>query len=73
MGLDILILKPLAALFLSIGGIDLFKRLFPALRFGLEVLDLIVSICMVAAAYFIILILFGAWKFLRLSLKKGSK
>lgn len=73
MGLDILILKPLAALFLSIGGIDLFKRLFPALRFGLEVLDLIVSICMVAAAYFIILILFGTWKFLRLSLKKGSK
>lgn len=73
MGLDILILKPLTALFLSIGGIDLFKRLFPALRFGLEVLDLIVSICMVAAAYFIILILFGTWKFLRLSLKKGSK
>ncbi len=70
LGLDVLILKPLAALFLSIGGTDLLKRLFPALCLGLEVLDLIVSICMVAVAYFIILLLFGVWKFLNFSLKK---
>lgn len=65
-GLDILVLKPLAALFLSIGGIDLIKHLFPALRFGMELFSLIVSICMAAVVYFLILLLFGVWKFLKL-------
>ena len=68
-GLDVLVLKPLAALFLSIGGIDLLKRLFPILRLGLELLDLLLSICMVAGAYFIILMLFGVWKFLKFSFR----
>lgn len=63
LGLDDLVLKPLAALFLSIGGVDLLKRFFPALHLSLEILNLALSICMVAAAYFILLILFGAWKF----------
>lgn len=62
MGLDVLILKPLAALFLSIGGIDLLKRIFPFFHLGLEVLELIISIGMVAAVYFTILLVFGVWK-----------
>lgn len=70
MGLDVFVLKPLAALFLSIGGIDLIKRLFPALRFGAELLNLIVSICLAALVYFVILILFGVWKFLKLPKKR---
>lgn len=69
LGLDILILKPLAALFLSIGGIDLLKHLIPALHLGGEILSLIISICMVAGAYALLLILFGAWKFMNLIIK----
>jgi len=63
LGLDVLVLKPLAALFLSIGGIDLLKRVFPFFHTGLEILELIISIGMVTAAYFIILLMFGVWKF----------
>ncbi len=62
LGLDSLVLKPLAALFLSIGGIDLLKHVFPAIHFGLEVLNLLISICIVAAAYFALLLMFGVWK-----------
>lgn len=69
LGLDILVLKPLAALFLSIGGIDLLKHLIPALHLGGEILSLIISICMVAGAYFLLLILFGAWKLINLIIK----
>ncbi|MBS6397700.1 MAG: polysaccharide biosynthesis protein [Clostridiales bacterium] len=70
LGLDILVLKPLAALILSIGGISLLKHLFPVLNLGLQILNLTISICMVAAAYFILLILFGAWKLTGLQSKK---
>lgn len=66
LGLDTLVLKPLAALFLSIGGIDLLKRIFPLFHLGLEILELIISIGMVAAAYFMILFFFGVWKFFRI-------
>lgn len=65
-GLDTMILKPLAALFLSIGGVDLLKHVFPALHLGLEILNLVFSICMVAAAYFLLLIFFGVWKLFKL-------
>jgi len=68
-GLDILVLKPLIALFLSIGGLEVMKHLFPILKFGTEILNLIASICMVAASYFALLILMGTWKFLKLSKK----
>lgn len=70
LGLDVLVLKPLAALFLSIGGIDLLKRIFPVFHLGLEILELIVSLCMVTAVYFIILFLFGVWKFIGFSPKR---
>lgn len=73
LGLDALVLKPLAALFISIGGIDLLKHIFPALHLGLELLNLIVSICMAAAAYFLLLILFGTWKFAHLPFKKHGR
>lgn len=73
LGLDILVLKPLAALFLSIGGIDLIKRLFPAFHLGLEVLNLLLGICMVTAAYFMILFMFGVWRFLRFPAKMKKK
>lgn len=66
LGLDTLVLKPLAAIILSVGGVELLRRICPALHLGLEILDLILSICMVAAGYFLLLFLFGAWKLLRL-------
>lgn len=72
LGLDVLVLKPLAALFLSIGGIDLVKRIFPFFHLGLEVLELIVSIGIVAATYFIILLTFGVWKFFRFSFRRKT-
>lgn len=65
-GLDILIIKPLIALFLSIGGIDLLKRVIPALHIGVEILDLIVNICMVVGGYLVILVIFGVWKTLKM-------
>lgn len=64
-GLDILIIKPLIALFLSIGGIDLLKRIIPALHMGMEILDLVVSICMVVVGYLVVLAGFGVWKSIR--------
>lgn len=64
-GLDVLVLKPLAALFLSIGGTDLLKHLFPFLHLGLEFLNLLLNICIVAVVYFMILFLFGVWRFLK--------
>ncbi len=67
LGLDILIIKPLAALFLSIGGIDLLKHLMPALRTGGEILSLLICICMVAAVYLLILTTFGVWKVIQFS------
>ncbi|MFG6330559.1 MAG: oligosaccharide flippase family protein [Lachnospiraceae bacterium] len=70
LGLDDLVLKPLAALFLSIGGIDLLKRILPFIRLGAEVLELIVSIGMAAAAYFILLFFFGVWKFSEFARRK---
>lgn len=73
LGLDTLVLKPLAALFISIGGADLFKHFFPALHFGLEILSLAANICMAAAAYFLLLILFGVWKFVCLPLQKRRR
>lgn len=72
LGLDTLVLKPLAALILSIGGIDLLKHLFPALHLGLEILNLVLSICMVAAGYFLLLFLMGAWKLFQLPKKRRS-
>lgn len=69
LGLDALILKPLAALILSIGGVDLLKHIFPALHLGLEILNLILGICMVAAGYFLLLFLMGAWKLFSLPKK----
>lgn len=62
LGLDTLILNPLAALILSIGGVDLLKYIFPTLHLGLEILNLILGICMMAAGYFLLLFLMGAWK-----------
>lgn len=70
-GLDTLVLKPLGALFLSIGGIDLIKHFVPALHFGIELLGLTVNICMVAAGYFLLLLMFGTWKLLKLPAGKG--
>lgn len=70
LGLDTLVLKPLAALFLSIGGVDLLKHIFPAVHTGLEILELAVSICMATAAYVILLVILGVWKFLDLSFKR---
>lgn len=70
-GLDTLVLKPLGALFLSIGGIDLIKRLIPALHIGVGFLGLIVNICLVAAGYFLLLLMFGTWKLLKLPVKKS--
>lgn len=72
LGLDALVLKPLAALFLSIGGVDLLKHFFPVLHLSAEILELIVSICMVAAAYFILLVFFGAWKLLQIPVKRRA-
>lgn len=66
MGLDILVLKPLAALILSVGGVDLLKNICPALHLGLEVVNLIVSICMVAAGYFLLLLFMGVWRLAKL-------
>lgn len=71
-GLDTLVLKPLGALFLSIGGIDLLKHLIPALHTGLDLLGLIIQIGLVAAGYFLLLLMFGTWRLLRLPLKKDS-
>lgn len=73
MGLDILVLKPLAAIILSIGGVDLLKHICPALHLGLEILELLISICMVAAGYFILLFFMGVWKFLSLPRKRRKK
>ncbi len=71
-GLDCLVLKPLAAMLISIGGVDFLKSLFPALRLGAEILDLIVSVCLVAAGYFALLLLMGTWKLLRLPFQKRT-
>lgn len=73
LGLDVLVLKPLAALFLSIGGVDLLKHIFPFFHRGLEVLELILSIGLAALSYFLILILFGVWKFFRLPRRKKQR
>lgn len=63
LGLDTLVLKPLAALFLSIGGIDLLKHIFPVFRLGSELLELALNICLMAGIYFLLLFCFGVWKF----------
>lgn len=65
LGLDVLILKPLAALFLSIGGIDLWKHLLPSVHPGPQILDLIVNIGIVSLIYFGILFLSGSFRFLK--------
>lgn len=64
LGLDILILKPLAALILSAGGMELLKKILPALRLGSEFLELAVCICIMAFLYFLLLFLFGMHKLL---------
>lgn len=61
-GLDQLILKPAAAMLLSLGGVELLRHLFPFLHGSLEILELFVSICLVAGGYFLLLLLFGVWK-----------
>lgn len=66
LGLDVLVLKPLAALAISVGGVDLIKNIFPALRIGTEIVSLAVSICLTAALYFLLLVLFGVWRLSRL-------
>lgn len=63
MGLDTLVLKPLAALFLSIGGIDLLKHILPTIRLGIALLDLALCILLMAGGYFLLLFCFGIWKF----------
>lgn len=73
LGLDILVLKPLAALFLSIGGVDLLKHLFSFFRPGFEILELILSIGMAALAYFLLLFLFGAWKLFQLPRRRSRR
>ena len=64
-GLDSLVLKPLGALILSMGGVELVKHLCPVLRLGGELFMLIFSICLMAAAYFLLLLLGGIWKIFR--------
>lgn len=61
-GLDDLVLKPLAAVFLSIGGIELIKHFIPALRLSIEILNLILSIGSAALIYILLLLFFGVWK-----------
>lgn len=61
-GLDVLVLKPLGAMLLSMGGVELANRLCPALRLGGELIALIFSIGMMAAAYFLLLLASGVWK-----------
>ena len=65
LGLDVLILKPLAALFLAIAAVDLLKRLFSPFALNSGTLDLLFCIGTVSAAYFVLLFLFGAWNFLK--------
>ena len=65
LGLDVVILKPLAALFLSIGAVDLWKRLLPAVHFGHPALDLIANIGIVSLAYFGVLFILGVFRFLK--------
>lgn len=65
LGLDALILKPLAALFLSVGGIDLWKHFLPSVHPGPQILDLIVNIGIVSLTYFGILFLSGSFRFLK--------
>ena len=65
LGLDVLILKPLAALFLAIAAVDLLKRLFSPFALNSGILDLLFCIGTVSAAYFVLLFLFGAWNFLK--------
>ncbi len=65
LGLDVLILKPLAALFLAIAAVDLLKRLFSPFALNSGILNLLFCIGTVSAAYFVLLFLFGAWNFLK--------
>ncbi|MBR5509434.1 MAG: oligosaccharide flippase family protein [Lachnospiraceae bacterium] len=66
LGLDTFILKPLSALLLSSGGMELFKRFLPTFRLGTELLTLTVNICIMAAAYFLLLFIFGIHKLIHL-------
>ncbi len=61
-GLDLLVLKPLAAICLSMGGFVLIRKLLPGFRLSLELADLVFSIGMVAVGYVLILLGFGVWK-----------
>ena len=65
-GLDSLVLKPLGALILSLGGVELMKHLCPILRLGGELFTLVLSICLMAAVYFLLMILAGIRKIFRL-------
>ena len=65
-GLDSLVLKPLGALILSLGGVELMKHLCPILRLGGELFTLVLSICLMAAVYFLLMILAGIRKIFHL-------
>ncbi|MCD8198112.1 MAG: oligosaccharide flippase family protein [Lachnospiraceae bacterium] len=64
-GLETYILRPLAALLLSIGGVYILKRPLSLLFAGMELLQLLAGVCVMAVSYLILLFLFGGWKLLR--------
>ena len=66
LGLDTLILRPLAAITLATGGMELFRHLPSAFRLGTGLLTLAVNICIMAVIYFILLFLFGIHKLIHL-------
>jgi stage V sporulation protein B len=62
-----LVLKPIAALILSLGGMELFRHICPVLQMLPEIPELFLRIGLTAAAYFLLLVLMGAWKISRLT------
>ncbi|MCC8139514.1 MAG: oligosaccharide flippase family protein [Lachnospiraceae bacterium] len=64
-GLETYILRPLAALLLSTGGVYILKRPLSLLFAGMELLQLLAGVCVMAVAYLALLFLFGGWKLLR--------
>ncbi|MCD8248431.1 MAG: oligosaccharide flippase family protein, partial [Lachnospiraceae bacterium] len=64
-GLETYILRPLAALLLSIGGVYILKRPLSLLLAGMELLQLLAGVCIMTVTYLTLLLLFGGWKLLR--------
>lgn len=58
-GLDTFILKPLMSIILSAGGMEFMRHILPVLKLSSEILELIISICIMSVVYFIFLLLFG--------------